>query len=367
MHIAIIGTRGIPNYYGVFEQCAQYLALGLVQNGFEVTVYNSHNHSFQESLFQGVNIIHCYDPEHKLGTIGQFLYDLNCIVDTRKRKYDIILQLGYTSNSIWHFLLPLKSIITTNMDGLEWKRSKYSKYTQQFLRYAEKLAVHHSDYLIADSLGIKDYLFLKYKKVSTFIPYGAHLFNTPDKSVLSPYSVTPFNYNLLIARLEPENSIELILDGIVRSKSNDAFLVIGKHETFYGGKLKLKYEAIPNIKFIGSIYDINILNNLRHYSNIYFHGHTVGGTNPSLLEAMASNALICANANPFNQHILGVDAYYFDNSDDIAKLVNENPRRNYDHKVEKFIQNNRDKIQDLYTWERIIELYMEHFNEITCK
>ena len=109
---------------------------------------------------------------------------------------------------------------------------------------------------------------------------------------------------MLIARLEPENSIEVILDGVAIANGDKPFLVIGKHETKYGEYLKSKFKNQPNIKFIGGIYDINKLNNLRYYSNLYFHGHTVGGTNPSLLEAMASNSLICANNNPFNRYPL---------------------------------------------------------------
>jgi glycosyltransferase involved in cell wall biosynthesis len=362
MHLAIIGTRGIPNNYGGFEQCAEYLAVGLVQRGFDVTVYNSHNHPYQEKTFNGVEIIHCYDPEFLLGTIGQFVYDFNCILNSRFHKYDIILQLGYTSNSIWGLLLPSSAIITTNMDGLEWKRSKYSRIIKNFLQYAEKLAVKYSDYLISDSIGIRDYLFEKYKKDSVYIPYGANLFNDPDEKVLNSFSVECFKYNLLIARLEPENSIEIILDGVIKSGNKDTFLVIGNQNTKYGNFLKEKYSTSYNIKFIGSIYDINILNNLRNYSNIYFHGHTVGGTNPSLLESMASNALICANKNPFNESILNDDALYFINSEDVAKVIIDNPREKAD--VSKYIEHNRNKIETLYSWDKIIDAYISHFKEI---
>ena len=152
MKIAILGTRGIPNNYGGCEQFAEIFAVFLAKKTHDVYVYNSHNHIFQEDTFKSVNIIHQYDPEYKIGTVGQFIYDLNCILDSRKRNFDIILQLGYTSNSIWSFLLPTKSIIITNMDGLEWKRSKYSKIVQKFLKFAEKKAVKSSDHLIADSL-----------------------------------------------------------------------------------------------------------------------------------------------------------------------------------------------------------------------
>ena len=108
MKIAIFGTRGIPNHYGGFEQFAQYLSEGLCQMGHEVFVYNSHNHPYQKNEWNEVNIIHCYDPEFKLGTIGQFIYDLNCTLDSRKRNFDVILQLGYTSSSVWNMVPLLK-------------------------------------------------------------------------------------------------------------------------------------------------------------------------------------------------------------------------------------------------------------------
>lgn len=155
MRIAILGSRGIPNNHGGFEQFAEYFSVYLASNNHDVYVYNSHDHAYQDKEFKNVNIIHCYDPESKLGASGQFIYDLNCILDSRKRNFDVILQLGYTSNSIWYWLLPKKPVIITNMDGMEWKRSKYSPKVRKFLKYAEKLAVKSSDYLIADSIGSK--------------------------------------------------------------------------------------------------------------------------------------------------------------------------------------------------------------------
>ena len=313
MKIGIIGTRGIPNHYGGFEQFAEFLSVGLVKRGHEVSVYNSHNHPYQGSEWNGVQIIHCKDPEHKLGTIGQFFYDRYCIRDSRKREFDIILQLGYTSSSVWGRLLPKKtSVITTNMDGLEWKRSKYSKTIQRFLKYAEKLGVKHSHYLIADSVGIQTHLKEKYNREAVYIGYGADNFENPDNAVLSEYKLKEFGYDMLIARLEPENNVETILDGVKNSGTIRTFLVIGKHETKFGDYLKSKFKESTNIQFLGGIYDLNRLNNLRHFSNLYFHGHSVGGTNPSLLEAMASNALICAHRNVFNASILNDDAFYFE-------------------------------------------------------
>ena len=124
MKIAIIGTRGIPNNYGGFEQFAEKVSVLLIDKGYEITVYNSSLHPYQGNEWNGVKIIKMYDPENKVGTVGQFIYDLNCILHTRKSNYDIILQLGYTSSSIWNFLFKRKHTIITNMDGIEWKRTK---------------------------------------------------------------------------------------------------------------------------------------------------------------------------------------------------------------------------------------------------
>lgn len=361
MKIAILGTRGIPNHYGGFEQFAEYLSLGLVNRGHEVTVYNSHDHPYQEAIWKGVRIIHCYDPEDKMGTAGQFIYDFNCILDSRKRDFDIILQLGYTSSSIWGWLLPRKkTIITTNVDGLEWKRTKFSSKVKRFLKYAEKLGIKYSDHLISDSIGIQDYLKASYQKESLYIPYGADLFTNPDKSCLKEYGVEVQRFSMLVARLEPENSIEMILDGVVHAKQDEKFLVIGKHETKFGSYLKDKFKGQNNIIFVGGVYDIDVLNNLRHFSRLYFHGHTVGGTNPSLLEAMASQALIAANRNVFNESILQNDAFYFENIEEISQLLTNTDKGMYKGMLEA----NNLKILQTFSWHQIVNQYEEHFKDI---
>ena len=135
MKIAILGTRGIPNNYGGFEQFADILSRKLHKIGHNVTVYCSSLHTYRESELEGVELVHVFDPEDKVGTFGQFIYDLLCILDSKKRNFDVILLLGYTSSSIWQRLIfNRKAVLVTNMDGLEWKRTKFSKYVQFFLK-----------------------------------------------------------------------------------------------------------------------------------------------------------------------------------------------------------------------------------------
>lgn len=355
MKLGIMGTRGIPNNYGGFEQFAEHLSLGLVNRGHEVLVYNSHNHPYRQSVWNGVQIVHKYDPEKQIGTAGQFIYDLNCIIDSRKRGLDALLNLGYTSSSVWGRLFPNHPVVITNMDGLEWKRSKYSNSVKKFLHYAEKLAIRHSDLLIADSKGIQDYLTSRYQITSHFIPYGAPVFTSPQITTLQAFGVKPGAYNLLIARMEPENNIEMILEGACATTTKLPFLVIGNCGNEFGKKLVDKFRNEPEIQFLGAIYDTTVIDNLRHFSGLYFHGHSVGGTNPSLLEAMGCGALIAAHDNEFNRSVLDNDAYYFSNAEEVRQLVNAFSELLKEKRQKT--ENNLQKIRDIYSWPTIVNSY----------
>jgi glycosyltransferase involved in cell wall biosynthesis len=359
MKIGILGTRGIPNHYGGFEQFAEFFATYAASQGHEVYVYNSHSHPYQEKQFRGVNIMHCYDPEKTIGTVGQFIYDLNCIRDARKIDFDIILQLGYTSSSVWFSLHPKNAVVVTNMDGLEWKRTKYSKIVQKALQIAERLAVKKSDYLISDSIGIQKYINEKYRKESTYIAYGAHNFTTPNAEILKQYQVETQNFNMIMARFEPENNLDMVLEGVASADEKTSILVIGNHDTKYGTYLKNKFSVFEHIRFIGAVYNLEHLNNLRFYSNLYFHGHTVGGTNPSLLEAMASKALIVAHDNDFNKGVLLENAYYFSTAEEVKKILNSIKKSNN----LQFLENNYAAIASTFNWEKINEEYLQLFKQ----
>ncbi|MFM8514020.1 MAG: DUF1972 domain-containing protein [Bacteroidota bacterium] len=365
MHVAILGCRGIPNHYGGFEQFAEQLATGLVLEGHRATVYNSSLHPYREPSYQGVEIIHCYDPEDRLGTAGQFVYDLGCILDARRRKFDVILQLGYTSSAVWYGLHPRAVPVLTNMDGLEWKRSKYGPWVRRFLRWSEARAARHSQALIADSLAIQSYLHETHGKPSTYIPYSAvvrdNLHPEAVQTVLNAYGLTPGAYHLLIARMEPDNHIHTILEGhdaaCTASTSTLPLILVGKPANRYAQALQAKYPDINNPKqahrrWIGGVYDQNAVEILRQNAAWYFHGHSVGGTNPSLLEAMASGCRIMAHDNPFNRAVTGEDAFYFRNSDEVREHLLANACLS-----ESSIANNRRKITDQYTPHGIAHAY----------
>jgi glycosyltransferase involved in cell wall biosynthesis len=352
--IAIMGTRGIPNHYGGFEQLAEYLAPGLVKAGYEVTVYNSHNHPFREKEWKGVKIRHCYDPEYLLGSAGQFIYDLNCLIDARRRNYDVILQLGYTSSTIWGPLFPSGSTIIYNLDGLEWQRTKYSPRIRKFLLYAEKLAVKYSHFFIADHPVIQTYFREKYGIQPEYIAYGAELFGTADPDVLRSYGVRAGNYLLLMARMEPENNIETILDGYAKSRTAMPMLVVGDTVNKFGKYLRDKFSEEGRIIFTEGIYDNWKTHCLKSFCHLYFHGHSSGGTNPSLLEAMASEALIVAHDNPFNRQVLGENALYFTDAEDIARLSDGLPEG---LAVANMKRENRQRIMKDFNWPDVVAHY----------
>jgi len=358
MKLALLGTRGIPNEYGGFEQFADILSQGLVQKGHEVTVYCSQNHSYTKKIYNGVNLVHCKDPENKIGTAGQFIYDLNCMLHARKQNFDIIYVLGYTSSSIWQRLIKNKAIVVTNMDGLEWKRSKYSPKVQKFLKYAEKLAVKHSDYLVADSIGIQTYLKQSYGVESAYHPYGSFVHEKPDAGCLSKYGLQEYQYDILIARFEPENNIEMVLEAFSNSTTARKFILIGNYaHTEFGKRMFAHYSNDSRISFLGAIYNQEELQNLRFYSNLYFHGHTVGGTNPSLLEAMGSSSLIVYHNNEFNAAIVGEDGFGFLSTEELIKIIESTVKEHHENKISE----NISKIKTIYSWNIIIDNYENYF------
>lgn len=363
LRIAILGTRGIPNRYGGFEQFAEYLSVGLAEKGHEVTVYNPHFHTVTGSEFKGVKIRYKYSPENLLGASANFIYDYLSLKDALNRGFDIILECGYGTASPSFKVLNLeKSVVLTNMDGMEWKREKWSRVTQWLMRKFEKWGVEESHGLIADNPGIAEYLHKQYDKRSRMIPYGASIFRKPEIDVLNMMGCEPGGYFLVVARLEPENNIKTIFDGYLDAKNETPLIVVGSKKTAYAKRLIREYGADHRIRFTDSIYERKILNTLRYHCQLYFHGHSVGGTNPSLLEAMACSSLIAAHKNPFNQSVLNGDAFYFENREDIKDLLSTNTLNR--EKREQMIRNNLSKIEKRYNWTTIVNEYESYFRSL---
>ncbi len=354
MKVAILGSRGIPNRYGGFEELAEKLAIGLSKRGHHVVVYNPSDHPVTNWQHKGVELVRIFNPEKFLGSFGQFVYDFGATLHTHKSKPDIILQLGYTSSSVWFWLLPRRAKIMTNMDGLEWKRSKYGSLVKKFLLLAERWAAKQSHLLIADNPEIEKYLHKKYINQVVYIPYGADIPPSTDPNLQDKHGVEAGKFNLVLARMEPENHIEEILEGVRTSQSTEITLVIGSTKNAFGQKLERKFRDEKRIRFLQGIYDKNELNALRQKARLYFHGHSVGGTNPSLLEAMACSSFIVAHQNAFNKSVLGQHAWYFKTSEDVAALIN---KKENVAKRATAIKSNLSRVRDTFNWRTIVDAY----------
>ena len=361
MKIAILGTRGIPNNYGGFEQCAEFLSIGLVKRGHQVTMYSPHFHPYKEATYKGVKIIRKLSPETIFGnSASNFIYDYLCFRDATRRDFDIILELGLITSAISIIFCSHRGkIVVTNLDGLEWKREKWSKLVQKLTKQLERHGVKYSDYLIADNIGIQEYIKDEYNLESEFIAYGTGRPFIGDETYLKHYGITKKLYFLSIARLEPENNLEMMFDAYIASNSKIPYYVIGNHITYYGDFLKDKYRN-KGIIFLGGIFNKKHLDNLRYYSKLYIHGHSVGGTNPALLESMAAQSLIAAHDNQFNRSILADNAFYFSSSNQLSKIFNKDLSFN----KKEFISNNLKIIDTIYKWPIVIDKYESFFQKI---
>ena len=353
--LAILGTRGIPSRYGGFETFAEELSTRLVKRGIEVTVFCEVNNSYNELEYKGVKLK--YVKVTKIGHLTTILYDLRCILRALKG-YNLIYMLGYGAGLFFWIPMIFKKPIWVNMDGFEWKRAKWPWYGKFYFKINEWLAVKFATLVVADAENIKSYLISKYgKDINCYvIPYGAEIVDKPpDINLIRSHNLEPSDYYLIVCRLEPENHVKEIMEGFVSSKTKKKLIIIGNHKinTPYVREL-LKFRD-DRIRFMDAIYDRGLLKAIRHYSFAYFHGHSVGGTNPSLLEALGCGNLIIAHDNPFNREVASDCALYFSSSFQISDIINSLELG----KNKDFTTKARERIRRIYDWDLITDQYQK--------
>ena len=353
MKIAVLGSRGIPNRYGGFEEMAAQVAPLWVKAGHEVVVYTTSDHPDKVEEVEGVRIKHIFNPERTVGLAGQFIYDLLCILDARREGFDIYLQLGYTTSGIWSFLWPKKKTIT-NMDGMEHQRAKYKGLLSVFLRWSERRAAKRSQLLVADNPEIARYL-AKYHTSTRTIAYGSHVVDKHENTVqiLEQAGLPTDNFHIHIGRVQPDNHVWEIL--AAAEESGETLVTIGDYSTRYGQKLRKIFNA-KNLHFPGTIYDKTVLNALRTQAVFYLHGHSVGGTNPALLEAMGCGTMILAHDNPFNASVLGGLGALWSDEEGLTELLAQRPTAAVRAEQAEI---SKARVKDYFNWSRIAEQYLE--------
>ncbi len=365
MKLAILGTRGIPARYGGFESFADHISVLLAEAGIDVTVYCPRG-SGTATQYHGVSLEYVSNP--KLGPATTILYDLACLWRARKG-FDVVYMLGYGS-ALFCWLPRLSaSSVWINMDGLEWKRSKWSALAKFWLKSMEGIATRTATRLIVDAEEIGHDLRSRYPKSApqTYIAYGAELQSIGHgqvRLVLDDLGLQSQAYFMVVARLEPENHVLEIVEGFIKSGARSPLIVVGDIATGteYVGRLLGLQAGNSNVRFVGSIYDRAKLDCLRIGALGYFHGHSVGGTNPALLEAMACGCFIVCHDNPFNREVADDAAVYFRSVHDVAEATNRISRME-PSALTAYKQRARERVRSRYSWERIRDRYLELLEE----
>jgi glycosyltransferase involved in cell wall biosynthesis len=356
MKLAILGTRGIPARYGGFETFAEQLATSLARRGVSVTVFCPARFSKPDTKHLGIILKYVKSP--RLGSLSETIWDARCLWKAR-REYDVVYMLGVGAGfAVW---IPrfYGATVWVNLDGLEWKRRKWSWLQRAYLAAAEAMCVLFATRIIADANAIAEYLHKRYhglRKVST-IAYGADVMaRKPRQELLAEWSLEPGSYYLVVCRLEPENHILEIVEGFKQSKSQKQLVILGNIENCNSYVQTLLRHRSARVRFLGTIYDRIELIALRSYACAYLHGHSVGGTNPSLLEAMACSNLVIAHDNPFNREVLGDCGLYWSTREEVASIVDAVDGLSVDADWRK--KSAMEIICTRYTWDKITNAYL---------
>lgn len=381
INVFIVGSKGIPARYGGFETFVENLTKRKKSTDIKYFVtsmgdgqpfeYNDatcvpipikKDSSFNRILNVSTALkwIESYISNHDVKD-ENIVYILGCRVGLLLKKHKKKLQ-------------KLKCSVVVNPDGLEWKRGKWNTIQKKVLLLSEKGLVKNADYIICDSIGIKDYIINKYKKVNSlnveYIAYGCDLgkSKTSDKELddwLNKFDVLKNQYYLIIGRFVPENNYYLIIDGFMRSKTKKKLLIISnvEHNSFYK-KLEdeLKFSSDDRIVFAGTCYDEELVKKIREEAFCYIHGHSVGGTNPSLLEALGSTKINLLYNVPFNKEVGEDECVYFgDDPSKLSKSIDD-----IELKYNGYIEELHPSliIESRFKWDDIVSKYENYFKKI---
>jgi glycosyltransferase involved in cell wall biosynthesis len=351
--VFLIGVRGIPNRYGGFERLVEVLAPHLARQGHEVTVFCEGGAvPPPDDLWHGVH--RRFIPVKSAGPRGTLAYDWRSVSDVPRGAIALIFGYG---TAVYQWRLRRRHVRhAVNMDGLEWQRQKWGLLARLWLRLNERAAVAFADELIADHPAIQSDLQRRLGAAATMIAYGVDLpaLTAPAAAALPP-GLPPEGYLLVIARPEPENQIHLLLQAHARSGSQLPLVVVGQFDAnAYGRELRRQF---PDVRFLGPIYDPTRLDALRRQCLLYLHGHSVGGTNPSLIEAMAAGAPVVAHDNPFNRWVLGDrGGWYFGDVEALSSILASPPS---DASRLAAVAAARQSCQDRFLWADILAAYGE--------
>lgn len=375
--IAIIGSRGIPAAYGGFETLVEAVAPKLAELGWEVFVScEASKHPDRPTTYKGVNLFY-FPVRPFFRIIFEPVYDIYSLIRS-SFSFSCIYMLGYGAGLFFFIPIIFRKPLVVNVDGLEWTREKFNRLEKLILRVSEISAVKFSDIVVADSNEIRRYVESKYNKKAVYIPNGVDIpqidkWNEQelDERVFFKHGskIQVGDYWLVVARLEPENNIHVIIQSFLMSGSTRKLLIVGnfssKRYEKYIIDVILENRAEERVILTGAIYNIDTLNRLRQNCFAHIHGHSAGGTNPSLLEAMSMKNLIISHDNRFNREVGEETILYFRNANDLtAKLVQiENNPNSFAHLKEAAYS----RVISNYSWHDIVQKYHNLFRKTVSR
>ncbi|MEL6593478.1 MAG: DUF1972 domain-containing protein [Bacteroidota bacterium] len=353
--VAVIGVVGVPARYGGLETMAHHFVLNLASR-YDLTVFNTttmYEPEERTDTWNGAKIK--YIP-FKANGAQSVIYDIIALL-WAVWKHDVLVVLGVSGGMILPFIkwfFPSRKLIV-NIDGLEWRRPKWGKFAKAYLKFAEKLANRYADRIVADNKGIQDYVTEIYGRESDMIAYGGDHASTAEMipEDREKYPFLEGRYAVKACRIEPENNIEMILEGFSRFEDISLVILGNWNDSAFGRNMRQKYGKYKHIYMLDFIRDMRVLDMLRCNSYVYLHGHSAGGTNPSLVEAMNLGLPIISFDVVFNRETTESKAIFFDSAEKLlAELRQLTPESR-----EATGRNMREVAQRRYTWKIISEQY----------
>jgi glycosyltransferase involved in cell wall biosynthesis len=321
MDIAMVGTRGVPARYGGFETAVEEVGRRLAAAGHRVVVYcrtAKDGETAPPDRYLGMELVHL--PAARKRSLETLSHSALSVAHLIRHRTDAAFVFNAANAPLLPLIRAARIPVATHVDGLEWQRAKWGGAGRRYYRTAESLAVRWSDALIADAVGIADYYRREFEAPTSLLTYGAPLI-APGSDRLAELGLEPGGYHLVVARFEPENHVDVIVDGYRRSAATKPLVVVGSAPYSDEYTARLHELADGRVRFLGAVWDQTQLDQLYGNCFTYLHGHSVGGTNPSLLRALGGGAAVIAFDVDFNREVTAEAGRYWSRAGDVAALV----------------------------------------------
>jgi glycosyltransferase involved in cell wall biosynthesis len=356
MRIAMLGTRGVPATYGGFETAIEEIGQRLVEQGHSITVYGRSTGERAPREHLGMRCVTLPALRSKaLETLSHTALSSSHLALTRR--HDVAFVFNAANAPFVPMIRSRGTAVAVHVDGLEWKRDKWGRFGRRYYRAAEQLAVREADALIADAQGIQDYYADEFAIPTELIRYGTKIIEHSPADLIAALDLAPGRFHLVVARFEPENHVDVIVEGYHRSDAQLPLVVVGSapYSAAYTQRIQELAKQDPRIRLLGGVWDQRLLDQLYTHALSYLHGHSVGGTNPSLLRAMGAGTAIVAWDVVFNREVAGTGGSYFRSPDELAREVEEVER--YPFRFRDLGELMQERAKKLYDWDVVTEQY----------